>query len=77
MAERFQKQPDGNELYSMNTPFTFFRRNSQVMLVAVVIISMMAFPLDLLFSDRGLHFLLLGLLLGAMLLSFFGISSGQ
>ncbi len=61
----------------MNTPFTFFRRNSQVMMVAVVILSMLAFTLDMLFSDSGTHFVLLGLLLGAMIFSFFGISRGQ
>ncbi|MDA1231261.1 MAG: hypothetical protein O2856_10850, partial [Planctomycetota bacterium] len=61
----------------MSSPFTFFRRNSHVMMVAVVILSMLAFTLDTLFSDRGTHFVLLGLLVGAMVFSFFGISRGQ
>ena len=61
----------------MSTPFSFFRRNSQVMMVAVVILSMLAFTLDMLFSDSGTHFVLLGLLLGAMIFSFFGINRGQ
>ena len=61
----------------MSTPFSFFRRNSQVMMVAVVILSMLAFTLDMLFSDRGTHFVLLGLLMGAMIFSFFGIRRGQ
>ena len=61
----------------MSSPFSFFRRNSHVMMVAVVILSMLAFTLDALFSERGTHFVLLGLLMGAMIFSFFGISRGQ
>ena len=61
----------------MSSPFTFFRRNSQVTMVAVVILSMLAFTLDTVFSDRGTHFVLLGLLVGSMIFSFFGISRGQ
>jgi hypothetical protein len=61
----------------MSSPFTFFRRNSHVTMVAVVILSMLAFTLDTLFSDRGTHFVLLGVLVGAMIFSFFGISRGH
>ena len=61
----------------MSSAFTFFRRNQQVTMVAVVILSMLAFTLDTVFSDRGTHFVLLGLLIGAMIFSFFGISRGQ
>ena len=61
----------------MSSAFTFFRRNQQVTMVAVVILSMLAFTLDTVFSDRGTHFVLLGLLVGAMIFSFFGISRGQ
>ena len=61
----------------MSSAFTFFRRNQQVTMVAVVILSMLAFTLDTVFSDRGTHFVLLGLLVGAMVFSFFGISRGQ
>jgi len=61
----------------MASPFTFFRRNSHVTMVAVVILSMLAFTLDTLFSDRGTHFVLLGILIGAMIFSFFGFSRGQ
>jgi len=61
----------------MSSAFTFFRRNQQVTMVAVVILSMLAFTLDTVFSDRGTHFVLLGLLVGALVFSFFGISRGQ
>ena len=61
----------------MSSAFTFFRRNQQVTMVAVVILSMLAFTLDTVFSDRGTHFVLLGLLIGALIFSFFGISRGQ
>jgi hypothetical protein len=61
----------------MSSPFTFFRRNAHVTMVAVVILSMLAFTLDTVFSDRGTHFVLLGLLMGAMIFSFFGISRGH
>ena len=61
----------------MTSAFTFFRRNQQVTMVAVVILSMLAFTLDTVFSDRGTHFVLLGLLVGVLVFSFFGISRGQ
>jgi hypothetical protein len=61
----------------MSSAFTFFRRNQQVTMVAVVILSMLAFTLDTVFSDRGTHFVLLGMLIGTMVFSFFGFSRGQ
>ena len=61
----------------MSSPFSFFRRNQHVTMVAVVIMSMLAFTLDTLFSDRGTHFVLLGILVGTMTFSFFGIRHGH
>jgi hypothetical protein len=61
----------------MSSPFTFFRRNQHVWMVAVVILSMMAFTLDAVFSQEGSHFVMLGVLLGGIILAFAGVSSGR
>ena len=61
----------------MSSPFTFFRRNQHVWMVAVVILSMMAFTLDAVFSQEGSHFVMLGVLLGGIILAFAGVSTGR
>lgn len=61
----------------MSSPFTFFRRNQHVWMVAVVILSMMAFTLDAVFSQEGSHFVMLGVLLGGIIFAFAGVSSGR
>ncbi len=61
----------------MSSPFTFFRRNQHVWMVAVVILSMMAFTLDAVFSQEGAHFVMLGVLLGGIIFAFAGVSAGR
>ena len=46
-------------------------------MVAVVILSMMAFTLDAVFSQEGSHFVMLGVLLGGIILAFAGVSTGR
>lgn len=61
----------------MSSPFTFFRRNQHVWMVAVVILSMMAFTLDAVFSQEGSHFVMLGVLIGGIAFAFAGVSTGR
>lgn len=61
----------------MSSPFTFFRRNQHVWMVAIVILSMMAFTLDAVFSQEGSHFVMLGVLLGGIIFAFAGVSAGR
>ena len=61
----------------MSSPFTFFRRNQHVWMVAVVILSMMAFTLDAVFSQEGSHFVMLGVLIGGIVFAFAGVSTGR
>ena len=46
-------------------------------MVAVVILSMMAFTLDAVFSQEGSHFVMLGVLLGGIIFAFAGVSAGR
>lgn len=61
----------------MSSPFTFFRRNSHITMVGIVILSMMAFTLDAVFSQEGTHFVMLGLMMGGILFAFAGIGRGR
>lgn len=61
----------------MTTPFTFFRRNQQVMMVGVVILSMVAFTISDVFSDRQSQFVMLGIMLGGIIFAFTGIPRGK
>ena len=61
----------------MSSPFTFFRRNQHVWMVAIVILSMMAFTLDAVFSQEGAHFVMLGVLIGGIVFAFAGVSTGR
>ncbi len=61
----------------MSSPFTFFRRNQHVWMVAIVILSMMAFTLDAVFSQEGSHFVMLGVLIGGIVFAFAGVSTGR
>jgi hypothetical protein len=61
----------------MSSPFTFFRRNQHVTMVGVVILAMMAFTLDAVFSQEGSHYVMLGLLMGGIIFAFVGISRGR
>jgi hypothetical protein len=46
-------------------------------MVAVVILSMMAFTLDAVFSQEGSHFVMLGVLIGGIVFAFAGVSTGR
>ena len=61
----------------MSSPFTFIRRNMHVMMVGIVILSMMAFTLDTVFSQRDSQFVMLGLMLGGIIFAFAGIGRGR
>ncbi len=61
----------------MASPFSFFRRNQQSMMVALVILAMLAFTLDQVFYSRENQFVLLGVLLGGGIFAMAGIGSGQ
>ncbi len=61
----------------MNTPFTFFRRNSQMLMVATVILSMIAFTLSDMISSQGSQFVLLGLVTGGIVFAFAGVTTGR
>ena len=61
----------------MSSPFSFFRRNQHVTMVGIVILSMMAFTLDAVFSEEGSHYVMLGLLMGGIIFAFVGVSRGR
>ena len=46
-------------------------------MVGIVILSMMAFTLDAVFSQEGTHFVMLGLMMGGILFAFAGIGRGR
>ena len=61
----------------MSSPFTFFRRNQQVTMVSIVILSMVAFTISDMMTQQTNHFVTLGALLGGIVLAFAGISRGR
>ena len=61
----------------MASPFKFFRKHQASMMVVLVVLSMMLFTLDSLFSSREPMFWLLGLILGGAIFGTAGIGSGR
>ena len=61
----------------MSSPFTFFRRNQHVSMVAIVILSMVAFTISDMMTQDVNHFITLGVLLGGAVMAFIGISRGK
>ncbi len=61
----------------MASPFKFFRKNQAGMMAVLIILAMLVFTLDALFTASGTNFWLLGLLLGGIIFGIAGISSGQ
>lgn len=62
---------------SMSSPFSFFRRNQHVTMVAIVILSMVAFTISDMMTQDVNHFVTLGVLLGGAVMAFLGISRGR
>ena len=61
----------------MASPFKFFRTYSSGIMIVMVILSMLLFTMDGLFSDPGQNLWLLGLLLGGAVFGVAGISQGK
>ncbi|MCA9051027.1 MAG: hypothetical protein KDA89_19965, partial [Planctomycetaceae bacterium] len=61
----------------MASPFKFFRKYSTGMMIVLVILSMLIFTLDSLFSDDTLNLWLLGLLIGGAAFGVAGIGQGR
>ncbi|MEZ6059564.1 MAG: hypothetical protein R3C19_04310 [Planctomycetaceae bacterium] len=61
----------------MASPFKFFRKHQAGMMVVLVILSMLLFTLDSLFSTREPTYWLLGLLIGGAAFGIAGISQGR
>lgn len=62
----------------MSSPFTFFRSNQTMFMAAIVILSMVAFTLGDLFDQQGgANFLLLGVMIGAIVFAFSGLTNGR
>lgn len=61
----------------MASPFKFFRTHQAGMMVVMVILSMMLFTLDSLFSDTGRKLWLLGILLGGTVFGIAGMGQGR
>lgn len=61
----------------MASPFSFFRKHQAGMMVVLVILAMLVFTLDALFTQSGANFWLLGLLLGGAVFGVAGVGSGQ
>jgi hypothetical protein len=61
----------------MSSPFSFFRRNQHVTMVAIVILSMVAFTISDMMTQDINHFVTLGVLLGGAVMAFVGISRGR
>jgi hypothetical protein len=61
----------------MSSPFSFFRRNQHVTMVAIVILSMVAFTISDMMTQDVNHFVTLGVLLGGAIMAFVGISRGR
>lgn len=61
----------------MASPFKFFRKHQTGMMVVLVILAMLVFTLDALFTQSGANFWLLGMLLGGAVFGVAGIGSGR
>ena len=61
----------------MASPFQFFRKNQAGMMIVLVILAMLAFTLNDLFTQEGTQLWLLGLLLGGAVFGVAGIGSGR
>lgn len=61
----------------MATPFTFFRKYAGGLMVVMVILSMMLFTMDSIFSDTSMNLWLLGMLIGSAAFGIAGIGSGR
>lgn len=61
----------------MATPFSFFRKYAGGLMVVMVILSMMLFTMDSIFSDTSANLWLLGMLIGAAAFGIAGIGSGR
>ena len=61
----------------MTSPFQFFRKHRTGMMVVMVILSMLIFTLDALFTAEGANFWLLGLMVGGAVFGVFGVGSGR
>lgn len=61
----------------MASPFKFFRTYSSGIMIVMVILSMLLFTMDGLFSDPGQNLWLLGLLLGGAVFGVAGIGQGK
>lgn len=61
----------------MASPFNFFRRNQRSMMVVLVILAMIVFTLESVFSSRDSHFVILGALVGGLFLALAGIGQGK
>ncbi|MCH2201136.1 MAG: hypothetical protein MK102_04145 [Fuerstiella sp.] len=61
----------------MASPFRFFRKHQAGMMVVLVILAMLVFTLDALFTQAGANFWLLGLLLGGLVFGIAGMTTGR
>ncbi|MEO2025295.1 MAG: hypothetical protein ABGZ23_05365, partial [Fuerstiella sp.] len=61
----------------MASPFKFFRKNASGMMIVMVILSMLLFTLDSLFSDTAANLWLLGLLVGGIVFGIAGVGQGR
>ncbi|MEO2020028.1 MAG: hypothetical protein ABGZ53_37325 [Fuerstiella sp.] len=61
----------------MASPFKFFRKYSSGMMIVMVILSMLLFTLDSLFSDTAANLWLLGLLVGGTVFGIAGVGQGR
>ncbi|MDG1897118.1 MAG: hypothetical protein P8J37_19660 [Fuerstiella sp.] len=61
----------------MASPFKFFRKYSSGMMIVMVILSMLLFTLDSLFSDTSANLWLLGLLAGGAIFGIAGVGQGR
>ena len=61
----------------MASPFKFFRKYSSGMMIVMVILSMLLFTLDSLFSDTSANLWLLGLLAGGAVFGIAGVGQGR
>ena len=61
----------------MATPFTFFRKNQQSLMVVLVVLAMLIFTMDAAFSARENQFVLLGVLVGGAIFAIAGVGQGR
>ncbi|MCH2210132.1 MAG: hypothetical protein MK110_02440 [Fuerstiella sp.] len=61
----------------MASPFKFFRKHQAGMMVVLVILAMLVFTLDALFTQQGANFWLLGLLIGGLIFGVAGLTTGR